>query len=121
MLRKERIGEHEVRDVQIRMFPFIKENGNGLAGKCSSRGRILLFPKNLDFLREKKQELGKEKVGFYIRGRARAALIHELLHLKYASDEEKVRELTEEYFNIFTKHQHTQDLESHNVTKMIFT
>jgi len=28
-------------------------------------------------------------------------LIHEFLHVKYSSDEEKVRKLTKKYFNIF--------------------
>jgi hypothetical protein len=121
MLRKEGIDEHEVKDVQIRMFPFIKENGNGLAGKCNSKGEIRLYPKKRDFFRTQMKEFGKENVRFFIRSRARAALIHELLHLKYVSDEEKVRELAEKYFNIFTKHQLTQYLDTHNITKLIFT
>ncbi|MFB0567364.1 MAG: hypothetical protein ACETVM_02105 [Candidatus Bathyarchaeia archaeon] len=121
MLRKERIEKHKIKDVQIRMYPFTKENGNGLAGKCNSKGEILLYPKKLEFFREQMQEFGKENVSFYIRSRAKAALIHELLHLKYVSDEEKVRELTKKYFNIFTKHQRTQDLDAHNITKMILT
>ena len=120
MLRKERIEENKVKDVQIRMFPFVKENGNGLAGKCNSKGEIRLYPKKLDFCRKQMQESGKENLNFYIKSRAKAALIHELLHLKYVSDEEKVRELTEKYFNIFTKHQNTQDLDVHNITKMLF-
>ena len=121
MLRKERIEEREVKDVQIRMFPFIKENGNGLAGKCNSRGEIRLYPKQLEFFREKMQEFEKENVNFYIKSRAMASLIHELLHLKYVSNEGKVRKLTEKYFNIFTKHQRVQNLDAKNITKMIFT
>jgi len=121
VLRRENIDEHNVKDVQIKMFPFIKENGNGLAGKCNSKGEILLYPKKLDFFRERVKELGRENVSFFIRSRARATLIHELLHLKYVSDEEKVREFAEKYFNIFTKHQRTQDLDTYNITKMIFT
>jgi len=120
MLRRERIEEHEIKDVQIRMFPFIKENGNGLAGKCNSKGKIHLYPKGLKFFRKKMQEFGKENVNFYIKSRARATLIHELLHLKYVSDEEKVRELTEKYFNIFTKHQLTQNSDVHDIAKMLF-
>jgi len=121
VLRRERIGENRVKDVQIRMFPLRKENGNGLAGKCNSEGKIFLYPRRLEFFREKMQKLGREKVNFYIKSRARAALIHELLHLKYASDEEKVRELTRKYFNIFTKHQPTQNSDSHKIAKMLFT
>jgi hypothetical protein len=120
VLRRERIDEHKVKDVQIRVFPLRKENGNGLAGRCNSEGKILLYPKRLEFCREKVQELGRENLDFYIKSRARAALIHELLHIKYVSDEEKVRELTEKYFNIFTKHQHSHNSYAHNITKMLF-
>jgi hypothetical protein len=121
VLRRERINEHRVKDVQIRMFPLRKENGNGLAGKCNSEGKILLYPKRLEFCREKMQELGMENLDFYIKSRARAALIHELLHLKYTSDEEKVRELTRKYFNIFTRHQRSQNPDTHSIAKMLFT
>ena len=121
MLRRERIEEHEIKDVQIRMFPLIKENGNGLAGKCNSKGEIRLYPKRLEFCRKQMQEFGKENLNFYIKSRAKAALIHELLHLKYVSDEEKVRELTKKYFNIFTRHQLTQNSDAHDIAKMLFT
>ena len=121
VLRREKIEEHKVKDVQIRMFPLRKENGNGLAGKCKREGKIFLYAKRLEFCREKTQELGKENINFYIKSRARAALIHELLHLKYESDEEKVRELTRRYFNIFIKHQHTQNSDAHKIAKMLFT
>jgi hypothetical protein len=66
------------------------------------------------------KEFGKENVSFFIKCRARATLIHELLHLKYVSDEEKVREFAEKYFKIFTKHQRTQDLDTHSITNIIF-
>ena len=121
VLRRERIEENKVKDVQIRMFPLRKENGNGLAGKCNNEGKIFLYPRRLEFFLERMQELGRENVNFYIKSRARAALIHELLHLKYASDEEKVRELTRRYFNIFTKHQPTQNSDAHKIVKILFT
>jgi len=108
MLRREKIKRNKVKDVQIRMFPFRKENGNGLAGKCNSEGEILLYPKGLEFCRNQMREFGKEDLNLYIKNRARAALIHELLHLRYVSDEEKVRELTKRYFSIFTTHQPTK-------------
>ena len=41
----------------------------------------------------------------YVEGRARASLIHELLHLKYESDENKVKQLTKKYFTIFHRNQ----------------
>jgi len=50
-----------------------------------------------------KSKLGKEKVHSYIKNRARATLIHELLHLKYKSNEEKVRQLTRKYFDVFKR------------------
>lgn len=121
MLRKESIEKYRVKDVQIRMFPLIKENGNGLAGKCNSKGEIRLYPKKLDFCRKQMQEFGMENFNLYIKSRAKAALIHELLHLKYVNDEDRVRMLTEKYFNIFTRHQRKQDSNTHNITKMIFT
>lgn len=120
VLRREKIGENRVKDIQIRLLPLTKENGNGLAGKCNSEGKIFLYPRSLEFFREKMQKLGRENVNFYIKSRARAALIHELLHLKYASDEEKVRELTRKYFNMFTKHQPTQNSDSHKIAKILF-
>jgi hypothetical protein len=121
MLRKEEIKEDKIKDIQIKIFPLRKQNGKGLAGKCKIKGTIFIYPRRLEFCREKTQELGKEDVNFYIKSRARAALIHELLHLKYASGEEKVRELTKRYFNIFTKHQHTQNSNAHKIAKMLFT
>ena len=121
MLRKEKIDEDKVKDIQIKTFPLRKENGKGLAGKCKNKGKIFIYPRRLEFCREKTQELGKENVNFYIKSRARATLIHELLHLKYASNEEKVRELTKRYFNIFSKHQHTQNSDEHKIAKMLFT
>lgn len=121
MLQKERIEKYRVKDVQIRMFPFINANGNGLAGKCNSKGEIRLYPKRRDFCRKQKREFGMENLNLYIKSRAKAALIHELLHLKYVDDEEKVRMLTEKYYNIFTRHQCKQDLHVRNIAEMIFT
>jgi hypothetical protein len=121
MLRREKIEEHRIKDIQIKTFPSVNKNGHGLAGKCNSRGQIRIYPKRLEFCQKQMQEFGKKNVKFYIKGRAKAALIHELLHLKYASDEKKVRELTKKYFNIFTKHQHTQNSNMHDTARMSFT
>ena len=120
MLRREKIEEYEIKDIQIRMFPSVNKNGHGLAGKCNGKGQIRIYPKRLAFCQKQMQEIGKKNVTFYIKGRAKAALIHELLHLKYASDEKKVRELTKKYFNIFTKHQQTQKSNTRNIAKIIF-
>ena len=52
--------------------------------------------------------------------RARAALIHELLHLQYVKDERKVRELAKGYFCIFTKKQSCQNPRELSIYKIIF-
>lgn len=120
MLKRENIEEHMVTNVQVMVFPFQKENGKGLAGRCNSKGEILIYPKRLEFCRKLKQKCGKEKVYSYIKNRAKAALIHELLHAKYSTDEEKVRELTKKYFNILTQHRNTQNSSANNILKMLF-
>ncbi len=120
ILKRENIEEHTVSSVRIMTFPFQKDNGNGLAGRCNSKGEIRIYPKKLEFCRKLKQKFGKEKLLFYIRNRARAALIHELLHMKYSDDEEKVRELTKKYFNIFTQHRNAQNSDARKILKMLF-
>jgi len=116
IMRKEKIEENRVKDVQVRVFPFRKENGNGLAGRYRSRGAIFIYPKTFRFCQELMEEQGKEKTLSYIEKRAQAALIHELLHVKYASDEEKVRKLTKKYFRIFA-----EDSENtYEISKMLF-
>jgi len=49
------------------------------------------------------KKFGRETLFAYAGNRARAALIHELLHLKYTRDEKKVRELTKSYFSKYSK------------------
>ncbi len=116
IMRKEKIEENRVKDVQVRVFPFQKENGNGLAGRYRGRGAIFIYPKKFKFCQKLIEEQGKEKALSYIKRRAQAALIHELLHVKYASDEEKVRKLTKKYFNIFA-----EDSENTSgISKMLF-
>jgi hypothetical protein len=118
--KREKIEGNMVEDVQVRVFPFLKDNGKGLAGRCSSKGKILIYPKRLDFFRKSMQNCEKEKVGFYIKSRAMATLIHELLHVKYLGDEDKVRELTKKYFNIFIQHQNTQNSNVQSILRMLF-
>lgn len=119
MLKRENIEEHAVTSVKVMTFPFQNDNGKGLAGSCNSKGEIHIYPKRLKFCRKLKQKFGKEKLYSYIKTRARATLIHELLHVKYSNDEERVRELTRKYFNILTRHQNTQNPEN-DVSKMLF-
>jgi len=104
MVRRENIEKKSVKDIQVRVFPFQKENGKMLAGRCNHEGVILLFPKRRGFLQKKVVDHGKENVWFYIKSRARAALIHELLHVKYEGNESEVRQLTKIYFGMFIRH-----------------
>jgi len=56
----------------------------------------------------------------YAGNRARAALIHELLHLKYAEDEKTVRELSEDYFLTCTQKQPNKSSRAFFIYTMIF-
>jgi len=104
MLKKEKIEEQTVRAVQVKVLPLRRKNGKGIAGKCdTARGRIRIYPKTIKFCQVFKKKFGRNTLLFYAGNRARAALIHELLHLKYAEDEKTVRELFQDYFFIFTQ------------------
>ena len=121
MLRKENIGEEMVSDVQVRVFPFRRKNGNGLAGNCNTyRGRIRIYPKTLEFCQDFMDASGKDVFISYAGSRARAALIHELLHLKYTTDEETVRELTKEYFSFFIQNRFAQSAHGPSVYDLVF-
>jgi hypothetical protein len=121
MMLRENIDEHTVTNVQIRAFPFRKENGNGLAGSFNKKGEILIYPKRLEFCRKLMRELEKESVYFYIKVRAMATLIHELLHIKYSHDEENVRRLTRKYLNIFTRHKNLQSMSDKRILNILFS
>ncbi len=121
MLKRENMGDDMVSNVQVRVFPFQKGNGNSLAGKCNAKnGEIRIYPKKLEFCRKLTRKFGKKQVRSYIKNRAKAALIHELLHLKYLSDEEKVRELTRKYFIIFSRHREDKNLNANIFLRMLF-
>ena len=103
------------------MFYPLRKNGKGIAGKCdTARGRIQIYPKTLKFCQGFKQKFGRNSLLFYARNRARAALIHELLHLKYVEDEKTVRELAQDYFFIFTQKQPAQRSKALYIYTMIF-
>jgi hypothetical protein len=121
MLRREAIEKHQVKDIQVRVLPFLKDNGNTLAGRCNRRGEILLYPKRLDSCRKLTSKFGKKSAFLYIKSRARAALVHELLHLKYSSNEDKVRKLTEKYLKIFNRGaRNVRNPQLHSVLKILF-
>jgi hypothetical protein len=121
MLKQEKIEEQIVSAVQVKVLPFRRKNGNAVAGKCNTaKGRIRIYPKTVKFCQIFKQKFGRNNLLAYAGNRARAALIHELLHLKYTKDEKTVRELAEEYFCIFTQKQCTQSSRSLFIYRMIF-
>lgn len=121
MIKRENIEEHMVTNIKVMTFPFRKGNGKGLAGKFDGKGKIFIYPRRLDFCRKLIRNFGKENAYSYIKNRARATLIHELLHVRYSDDEERVRELTKKYFNIFARHQGAQRLYAQGIMKMLFT
>jgi hypothetical protein len=121
MLKKEKIGEQKVRTVQVKVLPFKRKNGNGVAGKCNTvQGKIRIYPKTIRFCQIFKQNFGRNNLLTYAGNRARAALIHELLHLKYAKDEKTVRELSKEYFCILMQKHCNQNARSLFIYTMIF-
>ncbi len=111
-LMKENIDKNLIREVQIRVFPFQKKNGNKLAGRWNKNGDIFIFPKNYEFFKRLEAKHGKKIARLYVSCRARATLIHEILHTKYLSDEDKVRNLTERYFNLYSNNPRTENPES---------
>ena len=120
MLKRENIAEQSVKTVQVMVFPFRKKNGKGLAGKWKSRGKVLIYPKRAESCQRLVRKRGEETARSYIRNRARAALMHELLHIKYLSDEREVRRLTKEYFLTFTRHLDTPSSDVSSMMKMLF-
>ncbi len=121
MLKRENIEEQTVRRVYVKVFPLRRKNGKGLAGNCDvSRGKIRIYPKSRKFCRVFTQKFDKKTLMMYAGNRARAALIHELLHLKYAADEQKVRALTKAYFFTFTQSQSVNSSRELCIYTMIF-
>ncbi len=121
MMKKENIEAEAIRKVEVRILPFKKKNGNGLAGNCNTYvGRIQIYPKTRKFCQKLMRELGKGSFVAYVRIRARAALIHELLHLKYEKNETRVRELTKEYSLIFTRNRFKKDANIGSINRILF-
>lgn len=107
--------------VHVKVFPFRGKNGKSVAGNCYIvQGKIRIYPKSMKFCRKFTQKFGKHTLLVYAGNRARVALIHELLHLKYAADEEKVRELTKDYFFAFTQNKPANSSHAHLVYTLIF-
>lgn len=120
VLNREKIQKDEIKNVQIRIFPSIKKNGNCLNGKCNSNGELFLYPKRLAVCRKKKQKIKSRSFREYIEGRARASLIHELLHIKYRADEKIVKKLTKKYYSIFQSNNDLKPLDFEKHQELIF-
>src|SRR3972149_1905943 len=121
MLKKERIKEQAVRAVHVKVLPLRRKNGKGIAGNCdTTRGKIRIYPKTVTFCQIFKQKFGRNSLLVYAGNRARAALIHELLHLKYAEDEKTVRERAKDYFCVFTQKRSAQSSLASCIYTMIF-
>ncbi len=121
MLMSENIEETIVNTIDISVYPAPRKNGNNIAGRCDVfRGRIHIYPKTIKFCNVFRKKFGRDILFAYAGNRARAALIHELLHLKYAGDEEKVRGLTKSYFSTYSKKQYAKNSNALPVFGLIF-
>ena len=121
MLALEEIEETNVNSVDIEVFPIKAVKGHSVAGKCDTyRGKIRIYPKPVKFCTTFSKAFGRNILFAYAGNRARAALIHELLHLKYADNEAKVRELTKHYYAAYTKKQFANKPTAASVYNLIF-
>src|SRR4030042_1791772 len=121
MLTLEEIKETNVNSVDIKVFPIQGEKGHSVAGKCDTyRGKIRIYPKPVKFCTTFSKAFGRNILFTYAGNRARAALIHELLHLKYTDNEAKVRELTKHYYAAYTKKQFANKPVATSMYNLIF-
>jgi hypothetical protein len=121
MLLSENIEEKIVNTVYIKVFPAPRRNGFNIVGKCDTfRGRIRIYPKTFKFCYAFRKKFGKNYLFTFVGNRARAALIHELLHLKYISDEKKVQALTDFYFSAYLNKQFNRNLNLISLHDLIF-
>jgi hypothetical protein len=96
LLRREHIPVQHIKAIQVRLLPRIKANGCPLKGAATSHGIITLYPHTIP---TNSQVNARADAFFlkYVQWRARATLIHELLHYKYRHREQRVRQLTQQY------------------------
>jgi hypothetical protein len=121
MLKLENISQRNLRSIRIEIFPAPRKNGSTIAGKCNTvKGKIRIYPKSRTFCNAFGKEYGRYILVAYAGNRARASLIHELLHLKYGSDEVKVRKLTQNYFSQLIKKGYSNSSNSLSVYNLIF-
>ena len=97
LLRHEHIPLQRIKTIQIQMFPRIKANGCHLKGAATSNGIITLYPQAISKNVDKDPNQTDAFALKYVEWRARATLIHELLHYKYRHREQYIRYLTRHY------------------------
>ncbi|MCW4024758.1 MAG: hypothetical protein NWF01_06965 [Candidatus Bathyarchaeota archaeon] len=121
ILKLEKIPPKSIDSIRIEIFPAPRKNGLTIAGKCNTlKGKIRIYPKPMRFCDEFRKEYGQYLLVEYAGSRARASLIHELLHLKYGSDEVWVRKLTKAYFSELIKKEQVNGPKALYVCKLIF-
>jgi hypothetical protein len=98
LLRCEHIPLQQIKAIHIRTFPRTKANGRHLNGTASSKGIIALYPPAIPKNAGDGNAHPSEEFSLtYVQWRARATLIHEILHYKYRHREYHVRQLTQQY------------------------
>lgn len=121
ILKIEKIPQNNIGSICIEILPAPRKNGLTIAGKCNTfNGKIRIYPKPLKFCDAFRKEYGQYLLVEYAGNRARAALIHELLHLKYRSDEVRVRKLTEEYYSQLIKNECTNSSKAVHICNLLF-
>jgi hypothetical protein len=122
MLVSENIEETVVSSVDIKVFPAPRKNGFNIVGRCNTfRGRIRIYPKTFNFCHAFRKKFGKNYFSAFVSNRARATLIHELLHMKYVSDEETVQKLTDSYFSVYLQKQLDKNSNLASLHDLIFS
>lgn len=98
LLRHEHIPLQHIKAIHIRTFPRTKANGRYLNGTSTGKGIITLYPVAMGKNVKNKDIHPSETFSLrYVQWRARATLIHEILHLKYRHHEPRVRQLTQQH------------------------
>ena len=108
VIAREQIKAAKITRIHVKTFPHVKENGHRLIGQSNGDGEIAIYPKGLRQMRTLRRKWGTERCKSYVACRARAALLHELLHLKYRNREQKVRELTRAYYKLYRNRVHPE-------------
>ena len=121
LLKFENIPQKSIDSIRIEIFPAPRKNGLTIAGKCNTlRGKIRIYPKPMRFCDVFRKEYGQYLLVEFAGSRARASLIHELLHLKYGSNEVWVRKLTKAYYSELIKKEYVNSPKALYVYKLIF-